>query len=52
MKCLVTKTLSGMKDGAVAACVMTLQTNEELILADTLFMRIGECGFCVYAGSL
>ena len=40
MKCLVTETLSGEKDGAMAACVMTLQTTEERRIADTLFLRI------------
>ena len=52
MKCLVTETLSGEKDGAMAACVMTLETTEEMNDADTLFLRIGSCGFRVYHSSL
>ena len=52
MKCLVTETLSGEKDGSMAVCVMTLQTTEELDASDTLFMRIGKYGFRVGNSSL
>ena len=44
MKCLVTETLSGEKDGAMAACVVTLQTIEEVGFFNGLFMRIGNFG--------
>lgn len=53
MKCLVTETLSGRKDGAEAVIAVALQTTEENVLRDTRILRIDQYrGFRVFTGSL
>lgn len=52
MKCLVTETLSGKKDGVLTVRVNTLQTIEEVGLFDSIFMRVGKVCFTADTSSL